>query len=59
MSGMFGSRGHQEEDDDMATAKPPRRRSLPQGVLAALKQGLAAAEHAAFVAKLEKQASKK
>lgn len=29
------------------------------GVLAALKQGLAAAEHAAFVAKLRKQASKK
>jgi Uma2 family endonuclease len=30
-----------------------------QGVLAALKQGLATAEHAAFVAKLRKQASKK
>jgi Uma2 family endonuclease len=29
-----------------------------QGVLTALKRGLAAAEHAAFVAKLEKQASK-
>jgi hypothetical protein len=30
-----------------------------QRVLAALKQGLATAEHAAFVAKLEKQAAKK
>ena len=29
------------------------------GVLAALKQGLATAEHAAFVARLRKQAAKK
>jgi Uma2 family endonuclease len=34
-------------------------RCLRQGVLAALKRGLATAQHAAFVAKLKKQASKK
>jgi len=34
-------------------------RCLRPGVLAALKQGLATAEHTAFVAKLQKQASKK
>jgi Uma2 family endonuclease len=37
----------------------PILRCQRQGVLAALKRGLATAEHAAFVAKLQKQASKK